>query len=196
MKPASLLRPVCVTLLLATTAAVAIAVRLFPQITDQFTTDYLEPDRRSGSTSKHYTIVKGSIYDGDTLRVSDGEKEIKVRLCGVDSPEKAQEMGIESRDHLRRLIAQGDGRITLVETDVDWFGRTVAEAFIPTANSQEEVHLNTQMVADGMAYVYPRYVGSCPNGAIMQAAEKTAKQQVKGVWADPTLQKPWDYRRR
>ena len=98
----------------------------------------------------------------DSFRVSNDDGEINVRLCGLDSPEKDQAMGIESRDHLRSLIAQGDGRIILVETDIDQYDRTVAEVFIPTGNGDEEIHLNTQMVADGMAYVYPQYVGSCP----------------------------------
>ena len=38
----------------------------------------------SGLLSEHYQIVEGSVYDGDTLRVTDGRKETKIRLCGVD----------------------------------------------------------------------------------------------------------------
>ena len=74
-------------------------------------------------------------------------------------------------------------------------GRTVAEGFISTGNGEEEILLNTQMVADGMAYVYPQYVSSCPNGSLMQSVEADARQQALGVWANPNAQKPWDYRR-
>ena len=49
--------------------------------------------------SEQYQLVPGSIYDGDTLRVTDGSKEIKIRLCGIDALEKDQPMGIEARDH-------------------------------------------------------------------------------------------------
>ncbi|PZO42576.1 MAG: nuclease [Phormidesmis priestleyi] len=171
----------------------AISIKLSPKVAEQLTADVTPA---SSDISKHYNVVLGSIYDGDTLRVSDGNQEIKVRLCGLDVPEKEQAMGIESRDHLRSLVAQGNGRIILVETDTDQYGRTVAEAFIPTSDGKEEIHLNTQMVADGMAYVYPKYVGSCLNGSRMQVAEEAAKRQAIGVWSNPTSQKPWDYRRR
>ncbi|WP_346294460.1 hypothetical protein [Sphaerothrix gracilis] len=37
--------------------------------------------------SEHYQLVPGSVYNGDTLRVTDDSKEIKIRLCGIDAPE-------------------------------------------------------------------------------------------------------------
>jgi endonuclease YncB( thermonuclease family) len=172
--------------------AIALATKLSPQTIQQALP---LPGTGELGESKHYNLVSDSIYDGDTFRVSDGNQEIKVRLCGIDAPEKDQALGIESRDHLRHLIAQGNGQIILLETDTDRYGRTVAEVFIPTGND-EEIHLNSQMVGDGMAYVYPKYVGSCPNGSRMQVAEGDAKQKAIGVWATPTATKPWDYRQR
>lgn len=38
-------------------------------------------------------------------------EELKVGFCGIDAPEKQQAMGIEARDHLRSLVAQGNGDI-------------------------------------------------------------------------------------
>jgi endonuclease YncB( thermonuclease family) len=55
---------------------------------------------------ERWNLKEGSIYDGDTLRVVRGEEELKIRFCGIDAPEKNQELGIEARDHLRSLIAQ------------------------------------------------------------------------------------------
>jgi endonuclease YncB( thermonuclease family) len=188
MKPARKIRNAFFLLLLAG----AITVKLSHKTVEHLIAR-VEPT--SSGTSQHYNLVAGSIYDGDTFRVSDGNQEIKVRLCGIDAPEKDQSLGIESRDHLRALIAQGNGRVILNSTDIDRYGRTIAEAFIPTDNEEKEIHLNSQMVVDGMAYVYPQYVGSCPNGTRMEAAEKEARKQVIGVWANPISQKPWDYRR-
>lgn len=173
--------------------AYGITAKLSPQTIEQLLSG---PAPTSSGPTDRYTLVTGSIYDGDTFRVSQGNQEIKVRLCGIDAPEKDQALGIESRDHLRRLIAQGDGQLILTKTDTDQYGRTIAEVFIPLADSEEEIHLNSQMVADGMAYVYPQYVGSCPNAGPMQIAERAAKETAKGVWANPVSQKPWDYRRR
>jgi micrococcal nuclease len=174
-------------------SAISLTAKLSPQTMQRA---FSQLSTNELGQSKHYNVVAGSVYDGDTLRVSDGSQEIKVRLCGIDAPERDQALVVESRDYLRSLIEQGDGRIILVETDTDQYGRTVAEAFIPMGNDDAEIHLNTQMVADGMAYVYPKYVGSCPNGSRMQAAEGDAQRQAVGVWANPTAMKPWDYRHR
>jgi len=51
--------------------------------------------------SQVYRLVPGSIYDGEPLRVSDGFQQIKIRLCGIDAPEKDQPMGMVSRAPLR-----------------------------------------------------------------------------------------------
>ena len=147
-------------------------------------------------SSEQYQLVPGSVYDGDTLRATDGNKEIKLRLCGIDAPEKDQALGIESRDHLRFLIAQGSGRLIVTATDVDQYDRTIAEVFVPVGDDEEEIHLNSQMLADGMAYVYPQYVSSCPNAQPMKIAERGAQEEKIGVWAEPVAEKPWDYRRR
>ena len=73
----------------------------------------------------------------------------------------------------------------------------IAEAFIPLADNEAEIHLNSQMVEDGMAYVYPQYVGSCPNAEPMRMAERTAKAAVIGVWNNAQSQKPgYEYQRR
>ncbi|MEM9091943.1 MAG: thermonuclease family protein, partial [Cyanobacteria bacterium P01_F01_bin.53] len=95
-----------------------------------------------------YQLVPGSIYDGNTLRVTDGVEEIKTRLCGVDAPELDMPMGVESRDHLRKIVAQGDGTIVVVPIETDRYGWLVAELFVPIREDWE-LPVNAQMVADG-----------------------------------------------
>ena len=95
-----------------------------------------------------------------------GNEELKVRFCGIDVPEKNQQLGVESRDHLRSLIAQGDGTGYLIPIETNRYERTVAEPFVPLGGDKE-IHLNSQMVMDGYAYHYEQYSDSCPNkGAI------------------------------
>lgn len=83
--------------------------------------------------------------------------------------------------------------------ETDQYGRTIAEAFIPLADNAavqqgEEIHLNSQLVLEGAAYVYPQYVSGCPNGSVMRTAEDQAIAGGVGVWGDRAGQKPWDYR--
>jgi endonuclease YncB( thermonuclease family) len=155
--------------------------------------------RSEQEQSQLYQLVPGSIYDGDTLRVTDGSQEIKIRLCGIDAPEKDQPMGIASRDHLRSLINKGDGTIIVVPVEQDRYGRTVAELFIKPRPGQgyqpeEEIAINAQMVMDGYAYHYAQYSDGCPSGSMLASLEAEAAQQRRGVWTNPNAERPWDYR--
>lgn len=145
--------------------------------------------------SQHLWLVPGSIHDGDTLRVTDGLKETKLSLCGIDAPEKDQLMGISARDHLRSLVAQGDGgQIITMPIEKDRYGRMIADIFVLAG--EEEIHVNSQMVMDGYAYHYEPYSDSCPQPAVLIMAEDIAKEQLAGVWSNPNAEKPWDYRKR
>ena len=118
----------------------------------------------SDNHAEKWQVKKGSIYDGDTLRVVRGNEEKKIRFCGIDAPEIKQKLGVESRDYLRSLIAKGDGTIYVLEVERDRYGRTVAELFMPLKDSSgQEIHLNTEMIMAGMAWHYEQYSGNCPN---------------------------------
>jgi endonuclease YncB( thermonuclease family) len=55
--------------------------------------------------------TRDAIHDGDTIRLTNGSEELKVRFCGIDAPELKQPMGIASRDYLRSLVNKGNGQI-------------------------------------------------------------------------------------
>lgn len=150
---------------------------------------------RSTISDELWQVKDGSIYDGDTLRVSRGAEELKIRFCGIDAPEKAQDLGTESRDHLRSLVAQGDGSVFVVPIEQDQYGRTVAELFIPLADGSE-IFLNGQMVMDGYAYHYERYSDDCPNQFVLVESEAIAQEYGVGVWANPASERPWEWRSR
>jgi endonuclease YncB( thermonuclease family) len=62
--------------------------------------------------SEQWQVMK--VSDGDTLTVRQGSKEQKVRLCGVDAPEKAQPLGAESKAKLQQLVDVAGGKVALV----------------------------------------------------------------------------------
>ena len=125
------------------------------------------------------TVKAGSIYDGDTLRVFCNGEELKLRLCGIDAPEKAQAGGIESRNYLRSRLGDHQ-KIGVNRIEKDHYGRTVAEIFLG------ESFINAEMVKKGHAWHYQRYSGNCPNrSAIVQAAKET---RLTGI-------PPWEFRK-
>jgi endonuclease YncB( thermonuclease family) len=123
------------------------------------------------SQSQTAQVVPGSIYDGDTLRVNLNGTETRIRLCGIDAPERDQPLGIAAREHLRSLINRGNGSIVVVPVEQDQYGRRVAELYVQPRSGQgyqagEEIAVYAQMVADGYAYHYAQYSGDCPNGGL------------------------------
>ncbi len=48
----------------------------------------------------------GRVVDGDTLYVLDANyKDHKIRLAGIDAPERKQAYGLASRKHLASIVA-------------------------------------------------------------------------------------------
>jgi endonuclease YncB( thermonuclease family) len=137
------------------------------------------PLEKNQTAGQQCTVKAGSIYDGDTLRVFCNGEELKLRLCGIDAPEKVQVGGMASRNYLRaRLPDNSLVRVHAIEKDR--YGRTVAEIFLG------ETFINAEMVRESHAWHYQRYSGNCPNrSAIVEAANNT---QLTGM-------PPWEFRK-
>lgn len=168
--------------------AIATLPKLFPNLADQLA------GGTSPASTEWWQLVPGSIYDGDTLRVARDGQELKVRLCGIDAPEMEQPGGVESRDHLRSLVAQGNDAIGVVPIEEDQYGRLVADLVVMRSDDSE-VHLNSQMVADGVAYRYARYSNTCSQPDVLVRAEEQAKSTGAGLWVKPRIERPWNYRK-
>ena len=139
--------------------------------------------------SEPATVI--NVHDGDTITVKLGWQTVKVRLCGIDAPELSQPFGVQSRDHLRSLLASAGNQVILYISDTDRYGRKVAELYVPAHNPQqpeEEKLLNDEQLLAGMAYVYAKYASRCPNGSGFASMEAIKL----GVWSQPHALKPWD----
>ena len=145
-----------------------------------------------GQRQKLEKWQRKSIYDGDTLRVTRENEELKIRLCGIDSPELKQPLGIEARDYLRSLVELGDGHLFLLPIEEDRYGRTVAEVYVQDS-SDTAVNLNMQMVRDGYAWLYGQYKDNCPTKNELVLAEEVAREEGLGVWNGNHLP-PWEFR--
>ncbi|PIB06287.1 hypothetical protein AMR42_15135 [Limnothrix sp. PR1529] len=132
-----------------------------------------------------------SVSDGDTVRITNGRNTERIRLCGIDAPEKAQERGKEARDHLVELVRDRTIRPYFVERDK--YGRQVAELF--AIDETGEVFVNEEMARSGLAWHYARYSGNCPNRDAIAAASELAIAQRAGVHGDAGAIAPWEWRR-
>jgi len=139
--------------------------------------------------SEQWEVTK--VSDGDTLTVRKGSEEQKVRLCGVDAPEKAQPLGMEAKAKLQQLVDNAGGKVAIVPVNRDRYGRVVAEVFLMT---EPELSAQQELLTAGMVYVYPQYVDGCPNATGFKMAEAIAQGQKVGGWARND-QRPWEYRK-
>ena len=136
----------------------------------------------------HGDEIKGkvvSIADGDTVTVLDTEKvQHKIRLQGIDAPEKAQAFGAKSKERLSEKI--GEKEVVVKWKDKDRYGRVLGEIYLG------DRHINLEMVQDGMAWHYKQY----SNSNELAEAEESARKSEKGLWADKESVPPWEYRKR
>lgn len=125
------------------------------------------------------------VSDGDTIRVVADGQEVRVRLHGIDAPERGQDFGTVATKGLRSLLA---GRqVSIEQTDIDRYGRTVAIVYADGLN------VNEAMLTNGWAWVYPKYClqGFCEPWRQM---ESVARADKKGLWRDPAPTPPWAWR--
>lgn len=127
-----------------------------------------------------------SVADGDTLTVLHAGKQERVRLYGVDCPEKKQPFGTRARQLTGQLAFQKV--VTVRVKDRDRYGRTVGEVVLPDGKV-----LNQELVRAGLAWWYRDYAAG---DAKLARLELEARAARRGVWSDPSSVPPWEYRKR
>jgi len=131
------------------------------------------------------------VADGDTITILDaGKIQYKVRLAGIDAPEKTQAYGQRSRDSLEELVA---GQTVIVETTKkDRYGRVVGKVLV---NGRD---INIEQIRRGMAWFYRHYEKeqSVSDRLRYDRAEMEAKDDRRGLWADKNPTPPWDFRQK
>lgn len=124
------------------------------------------------------------VSDGDTVTVLDGaNKTHKVRLAGIDAPERAQPHGVRAKQALSELVFGREVSVFIV--DRDRYGRVVARVYVGN------VDVNAELVRSGMVWVYRRY----NQDPFLPPLEEEARAQRRGLWADASPTPPWEFRR-
>ena len=134
------------------------------------------------------------VTDGDTLKI----ETFKIRLHGIDAPEKKQQCkkpyltivmftfyedyscGQKSTEALIKKI--NNKKITCKIYDIDYFKRLIGECY------KRKTNLNAWLVSNGYAVAFRKYSKK------YVAEEIFAKQEKKGIWQGK-FEMPWDYRK-
>jgi micrococcal nuclease len=124
------------------------------------------------------------VADGDTIEVLVNNRQVRVRLFGVDAPELHQPFGNRARQGTSELTF---GKTVTVRVNrMDEYGRVVGEVILPDGAS-----LNQELVRRGLAWWYRHYA---PQDKQLEALEAEARRAKRGLWADARPIEPWVWR--
>jgi endonuclease YncB( thermonuclease family) len=131
------------------------------------------------------------VSDGDTIKVLDSnKKEHKIRLMGIDAPEKKQNFGASSKQALSNYIYQRE--VTVEYKKKDRYQRILGKVIL----DKQDVCL--AMINDGMAWHYKDYEKeqSKTDRDLYSQAELKAREAKRGLWQDSKAIKPSEFRRK
>lgn len=125
------------------------------------------------------------VADGDTLSLLDSHgTQYKIRLYGIDTPEREQAHGKVAMRALKQLV---DGRtVGIVVVDTDSYGRKVGTVY------RGDNNINLALVTAGHAWWYRRHA---QHERQLEYAERQARKEKRGLWAASEPLEPWQWRR-
>jgi len=124
-----------------------------------------------------------AVIDGDTIEVMQHGRAERIRLSGIDCPEKRQPFGSRAKERTSALAYGATVRVEPIGRDR--YGRMLAEVFLPDGRS-----LNEELVRAGLAWWYRRY----SQDARLAQLEAEARAARVGLWAETKPVPPWEFR--
>jgi len=124
------------------------------------------------------------VSDGDTYKIMRDGKAVKVRLYGIDCPEKAQDFGQVAKQFASDLVFGKNVKVEI--TDTDRYGRFIGKVY-----TESGVYVNAALVEAGMAWWYRAYA---KNDTELERLETAARQAKRGLWAMEATP-PWEWRK-
>ncbi len=109
----------------------------------------------------------------------------RIRLNGIDCPEKGQAYGQRAKQAASALVL--GKQVTLQTSGKDKYGRTLADVML-----SDGTNVNHELVKDGWCWWYRKYA---PGNTELETLEKEARVAKNCLWADPQPVPPWEWRR-
>lgn len=137
-----------------------------------------------GPDPTHWRGWVSWVADGDTLLVlpDQAHEAVKLRIEGIDAPERCQPGGDASRDALIDLVHRKT--VQVITHGTDTYGRVLGRVEL---DGQD---VGAEMVATGMAWAYRFRETAGPYAAL----ERQARRQKKGLFAQAQPMTPRVFR--
>lgn len=129
------------------------------------------------------------VSDGDTITLlGEDNTQYKVRLAGIDAPEKKQAFGNASKKSLSDLVFSK--QVVANWSKKDRYGRLIAKVVFNNSD------INLMQIQRGMAWFYSKYKYELIQEDRIEylQAHENARNKKVGLWADSLPEAPWDFR--
>lgn len=128
------------------------------------------------------------VVDGDTLDVQLQSGLIRIRLHGIDAPERSQPHGKDAAALLTRLVLHKEVQIEPFQQDR--YERLIGVVYVGQKN------VNAELIRLGQAWAYRRYMRKAD--ADLCKFEEDARRAKRGLWAASTqdITAPWEWRKK
>jgi len=128
------------------------------------------------------TVV--SIIDGDTYDLLlKGNRKIRVRMEGIDAPEKGMPFYKVSKNYLAQLCFNK-------KVSLDITGKDGHDRFLGFTYLEDGSELSHEMIKAGLAWHFKKY----NSDTILSNLEIEAKNLKKGLWVNENPMAPWTNR--
>ncbi len=147
--------------------------------------EILDSDRIIKTYTLTGTVIK--VIDGDTITILDSSKQQhKIRLAGIDAPEKRQPYGKAAKKELSRLIY--NKQVCINWHKIGKYRRKIGTVLLKQNNT------NLIMVKTGYAWHYKKYQHEQTEEerTTFSKAEINAKSNVIGLWQERSPIPPWE----
>jgi endonuclease YncB( thermonuclease family) len=91
-----------------------------------------------------------SVLDDDTIEVLHNSRAERIRLNGIDCPEKGKPYSKRAKQAASKLVFGQE--VTLQTYGKDKYGRTIADVLLP-----DGTNVNQQLAKEGWCWWYPNY---------------------------------------
>ncbi len=131
------------------------------------------------------TVKVIRVFDGDTIEAEENGKVYRIRLNGIDAPERGQEFFEESKQVLTQLVA--NPVILIEKKGKDAYGRVIATLY----RFSDCLNINYEIVRQGLAWHYARY----STDVYLAKLEMQARDHQIGLWSLFHYVQPWEFRK-
>lgn len=149
------------------------------------------PTTAAKSALEQPGVIQGKVVDlgwGDAITVLDAQgKQHRVRLLGIDAPEKEQAYGPTARQKLSALVFSKAVSVKYQKTDRN--GRPLGKVLLGAMD------VNLEMLKAGLAWYYANDRDLPETDRPLYAnAEQGARTAPRGLWQDEAPIPPWEFR--